>query len=58
MGKITKKKKPAQICNKEVAEDSSAHGNILGYANSMPERIKKTQLKTISFRKASGELNE
>ena len=56
MGKITKKKNPAQICNKDVAVDSSAQGNSLGYANSMPERIKKTQLKTTSFRKASGKI--
>jgi len=56
MGKITKKKNPAQICNKDAAVDSSAQGNSLGYANSMPERIKKTQLKTTSFRKASGRI--
>jgi len=56
MGKITKKKNPAQICNRDVAVDSSAQGNSLGYANSMPERIKKTQLKTTSFRKASGRI--
>ena len=56
MGKITKKKNPAQICTKDATVDFSAHGNSLGDANSMPERIKKTQLKTTSFRKASGRI--
>ena len=56
MGKITKKKNPAQICNKDVVVDSSAQGNNLGYANSMPERIKKKQLKTTSFRKVFGRI--
>jgi len=34
--------------------DSSAHGKISGYASSMPESVKKTQLKTTSFRKDYG----
>jgi hypothetical protein len=53
MGKITIKKTPAQICNKDVAEDSFTHGNSSEYANIMPEIIKKTQLKTTSFLKVS-----
>jgi hypothetical protein len=53
MGKITIKKTPAQICNKDVAEDSFIPSNSSEYANIMPEIIKKTQLKTTSFLKVS-----
>ena len=51
---MTIKNIPAQICSKDAAVDSSALGKISGYASIMPESIKKTQLKTISFRKDLG----
>ena len=53
MGKITIKNTPAQMCSKDVAEDSFAHGNSSEYDNIMPEIVKKTQLKTTSFLKVS-----